>query len=284
MKCINKIMKTTKKTLKSCVSLLKIKRIVPILKVTDENKMLTGKVALITGGSGGIGLAIAKSFLESGCKVIICGTNNDKLKKCCQELGDNSAYMQFNLNDVKTFNEKVEQASNVFGHIDILVNSAGMHISRKNLDFLNIKESEYDDIMNLNLKGTYFFCQSVSQYMIKNKIKGHILFISSQSALEPSWSPYRLSKNGINSVIKGLAQKLLPYEIIVNGIGPGPTATSMQQYVEGGSIYTDQNPIERYTMPEEVASYAKLLVSDLGNTIIGDTIYMSGGSGIIDIK
>jgi len=102
--------------------------------------------------------------------------------------------------------------------------------------------------------------------------------------LEPAWSPYRLSKWGIKGLISGLAQQLLPYGIIVNGIGPGPTATSMQPYNDGDSIYTNQNPINRYTMPDEIAVYAEMLVSDLGNTIIGDTIYMSGGRGIIEIN
>ena len=138
--------------------------------------------------------------------------------------------------------------------------------------------------MDLNLKSTYFFIQEIAKYMISSKIKGHILIISSQSALEPAWSPYRLSKWGIKGITSGIAQKLLPYGIIVNAIGPGPTATSMQDYREGDNIYTTGNTIERYTMPDEIAEYAKLLVSELGNTIIGDTIYMSGGRGIIEIR
>ena len=118
--------------------------------------------------------------------------------------------------------------------------------------------------------------------MIPRKINGHILIISSQSALEPSWSPYRLSKRGIEGIIEGMAQRLIEHQIVVNGLGPGPTATTMQDDLIDGSIYTADNPIGRYTMPEEVAEFAKMLVSDLGNTIIGQTLYMSGGRGIID--
>ncbi len=138
--------------------------------------------------------------------------------------------------------------------------------------------------MNLNLKGTYFMCQEIGKYMINKKIKGHILIISSQSALEVPWSPYRLSKWSIRGLTQGIAQKLLPYGIVVNAIAPGPTATSMQSYENGDSIYTEENSIERYTMPSEVAMYARMLVSDLGNTIIGDTLYMSGGRGIIETR
>ena len=79
-------------------------------------------------------------------------------------------------------------------------------------------------------------------------------------------------------------KELLKYGIIVNAIAPGPTATNMQNYNQGDSIETNQNKIERYTMPEEISEFALLLVSDLGNTIIGDTIYMTGGRGIIDIR
>lgn len=158
------------------------------------------------------------------------------------------------------------------------------HVDRDGLDFVNVTLDEYDTIMNINLKGTYFMCQTVAKYMIENKIKGHILIISSQSALEPSWSPYRLSKLGIDGITKGMAQRLLEHGIIVNAIGPGPTNTSMQKNYREGNLYTPLNPIKRFTTPEEIAQIAKILVSDLGNTIVGQTIYMSGGRGIVEIR
>lgn len=257
---------------------------VPICILKENDKLLEGKVALITGGTGGIGIAIAKTFLESGCKVIISGTSEEKLMNYSKELGSNCQYLKIDLNNVKEFKDKVIEASRIFGTIDILVNSAGIHTVRPNFDFFTITEEEYDSVMNLNLKGTYFLSQEIGNYMIENNIKGHILMISSQSALEPSWSPYRLSKCGIDGITKGIAQRLLSYGIIVNGIGPGPTATAMQSYVDGDNIYTDLNPIKRYTMPMEVAMYARMLVSDLGNTIVGDTLYMSGGRGIVEIR
>ena len=118
--------------------------------------------------------------------------------------------------------------------------------------------------------------------MIDNGIKGNILLVSSQKALEPSWSPYRLSKLGISGITKGIAQRLAPYGIVVNAIGPGPTATAMVDLGVNGSIYTNENVLKRYIMPEEVAEYALLLVSQLGKLIIGDTIYVTAGEGIIN--
>lgn len=261
----------------------KIKPIeVPIYKTVEKNTLLYNKVSLIIGGDGGIGFEIAKKFINSGCKVIIGGTNENKLKKCINELKGDSKYIVIDLYNVKELNEKINNAVKIFGHIDILVNCSGRHIQRPNLDFLSTTEDEYNKIMDLNLKGNYFVSQYFAKYLINAKINGHILFISSQSALEPSWSPYRLSKRGIEGITEGLGQQLLKYNIIVNGIGPGPTATQMQNYNEGSTIYTDDNPIKRYTMPEEVAEYALMLCSNLGNTIVGQTIYMSGGRGIIE--
>lgn len=278
------MIKKIKPIIKSFVLLFKRKNIIPMNNVLQPNELLKNKVALITGGSGGIGFAIAKRYISSGCKVIISGTSEKKLKMCQNQLGENSSYIVIDLTDVKQFQNKINDVVKIFGKIDILVNSAGIHTIRPDLEFINIKEQEYDDVMNLNLKGNYFLSQKVARYMIEKKIKGHILFISSQSALEPAWSPYRLSKWGVKGLINGMAQQLLKYGIIVNGIGPGPTATSMQLYNSNDTIYTDQNPICRYTMPEEIAIYAELLVSSLGDTIVGDTIYMSGGRGIIELR
>ncbi|WP_455665410.1 SDR family NAD(P)-dependent oxidoreductase [Phocaeicola sp.] len=263
------------------LSLAHQKKIVFIPKLIEEKDLLKSKVALITGGSGGIGFAIAESFIKSGCRVIITGTNIEKLKDCCLKLGSHSRYLQLELNKVETFKTKVREASHFFGSIDILVNSAGV-FSTKNI-FINVEENEYDNIMSINLRGTYFITQTIANYMIDKQIKGHILMVSSQSALEPAWSPYRLSKCALNGITKGIAQQLLTHGIIVNGIGPGPTATAMQDYEEGDSIFSTGNSVGRYTMPEELAIYAKYLVSDMGNMIIGDTLYLSGGRGIIDI-
>ena len=183
-----------------------------------------------------------------------------------------------------SFESKLGEIINIWGRLDIFVSSTGVHVDRDGLDFVNVTLDEYDTIMNINLKGTYFMCQTVAKYMIENKIKGHILIISSQSALEPSWSPYRLSKLGIDGITKGMAQRLLEHGIIVNAIGPGPTNTSMQKNYREGNLYTPLNPIKRFTTPEEIAQIAKILVSDLGNTIVGQTIYMSGGRGIVEIR
>lgn len=261
----------------------KIKPIeVPIYKYIKKQNELNERVAIITGGDGGIGFEIAKSFIEAGAKVIIIGRNETKLNKCCNELGKDSRYIVLDLNNLAEVKEKFNTAINLFGKIDILVNSAGIHIARKNLDFLNITRKEFENILNINLESTYFISQIFAKYLIKNKLSGNILFISSSRGNEPVWSPYQVSKNCIISLTEGLGKQLIKYNIVVNGIAPGPTATKLIDYKEGDSIYSDETDNFRLTMPTEVAELAVNLVSGIGHTIIGQTIYMSGGRGIID--
>lgn len=257
----------------------------PIIIMPSSGSELKDKVVLISGGTGGIGLEIARNFLLSGAKVIITGTNERKFEKIKSEISnDKLKFIVLDYKEPSSFESKLGEIINIWGRLDIFVSSTGVHVDRDGLDFVNVTLDEYDTIMNINLKSTYFMCQTVAKYMIENKIKGHILIISSQSALEPSWSPYRLSKLGIDGITKGMAQRLLEHGIIVNAIGPGPTNTSMQKNYREGNLYTPLNPIKRFTTPEEIAQIAKILVSDLGNTIVGQTIYMSGGRGIVEIR
>jgi 3-oxoacyl-[acyl-carrier protein] reductase len=241
-------------------------------------------VALITGGSGGIGMAIAARFLAAGAKVIIAGTNDEKLARCCAQLGseENVKSVKMDARNVSEYASMVEKVLNLFpeSRIDILVNSAGV-VNKGG--FFEISEEEYDRVMDINVKGVFFACQAVSRYMIDNKIKGHILNISSSSALRPAWTPYQMSKWSIRGFTQGLADTLLPYGIIVNAIGPGQTATGMLDMEDNESIYNGSNPCGRYATPEEIANLALFMVGQTGDLIIGETFYMTGGSGSISM-
>ncbi len=179
--------------------------------------------------------------------------------------------------------EKVKTAAAMFpeNRIDILVNSAGV-VSHS--DFLDMSEQEYDSIMDINAKGTFFMSQAAAKYMIENRIKGHILNVTSSSALRPAWTPYQMSKWAVRGLTLGTADKLLPYGIVVNAIAPGPTATPMLgKNGEDDNIYQPNTPAKRYAMPSEIAALATFMVSDMGEMIVGDTFYMTGGSGTITL-
>lgn len=269
--------------IKNTIRFFKSKEMVPIYQPIDGQYLLAGKTALITGGSGGIGFALAKAFLQQGCEVIIAGTKEEKLASCCDKLGGGKAdYLVIDVRETKLMPEKVVHAANKFStkKIDILVNSAGV-VSHS--DFLHMTEQEYDSIMDTNAKGTYFISQAVGKHMIEKNIKGHILNVTSSSALRPAWTPYQMSKWAVRGFTLGLADVLLPYGIVVNAIAPGPVATPMLGKHEGDSIYNETSPSSRYAMPEEIAQLAVFMVSDMGNLIVGDTFYMTGGSGTITL-
>lgn len=276
-----------KKLIKKILKLLRGKEKVPIPKPVNVQRLLEGRVALITGGSGGIGFAIAKAFLDSGCKVIIAGTNENKLKKCVEQLAgeeykDYCEYIVLNVLDIKSMPYKVKCAAQKFpeNRIDILINSAGINGL---LDYEHMTEDEYDTIMDVNVKGTYFMSQAVSQFMREKDIHGHILNISSSSALRPASTPYCLSKWAVRGMTLGMADILLPYGIVVNAIAPGPVATSMLGKREGDSIDNPDTISGRFAMPSEIASLAVFMVSDLGDLIVGDTYYITGGSGLLSL-
>ena len=273
-----------KKQIKKCIKIFKAEKIRPIIVPTDSSRILDGKIALISGGTGGIGFAIAKKFLDSGAKIILLGRREDKLKKSVQEfeIDENVKYIAADTSDVQNLEQRVQKAASLFdeNRIDILVNAAGM-IGKS--DFLNTDEAEYDSIMDVNAKGTFFLTQATAKDMISKKIKGHILNISSSSALRPAWGPYHMSKWAVRGFTIGAADVLLPYGIVVNAIGPGPTATKMLEKEEGDSIYSSTNPSGRYATPEEIASLALFMVSGAGDMIVGDTYYMTGGSGITSL-
>jgi 3-oxoacyl-[acyl-carrier protein] reductase len=144
----------------------------------------------------------------------------------------------------------------------------------------NADSSTYDNVLNTNLKGSFFLSQMVGKYMKENQIKGNILNIASSSSLRPAISAYTLSKWGMRGLTLGLAKSLAPYGITVNGIAPGPTATPMLKS-DNNDITNNRIPLGRFVMPEEIANMAVFLVSGFGRSIIGDIVYMTGGAGVV---
>lgn len=256
------------------------KEYMPISHPVSNSKEFEGKVALISGGSGGIGLSIAKSLKESGCIVIIAGTNENKLELLRRETGFDTIVM--NYSEPETFDNVVEDVVTRHGKLDVFISSAGVHT--ENVDFWSMNIREFDRVMDVNLKGTFFACQSVGRYMKNNRIKGSILLVSSSRGSEPAWSPYGISKWGLKGLTEGLGKMFISYGINVNSIAPGSTATGLIGFKEGDSINSNENGMGRLILPEEVATLAKLLVSDAGKMIDGEVVHIAAGRGTFDIR
>lgn len=258
-----------------------------IISQLGFTNLLSGKTALITGGSSGIGYEIAKAMLTADASVVITGRNKEKLKAVCHELERyvrNDNCINFNVLDISN----VESISSSFQNIqsllnnrqiDILVNNAGTNGNGSG-DFGETTSEDFNLIIDTNLRGTYFLSQIVAKYMVRKNIEGNILNIASSSSLRPANSPYILSKWGLRALTLGMAKTLIKYGITVNGIAPGPTATPMLNRTSD-DINFPQNPSKRLSTPEEIANMSVILTSSLGKNIVGDIIYMTGGAGVV---
>ncbi len=279
-------MANLKHAIKQGIVALKAKNIQPVMQTVGDDCLLKGKTALVVGGSGGIGKAVAKAFLKNGANVVIAGTRRAKVDKVVLELGEKCAGVVVDLAEPETFSRVIDEAVAFCGPIDILVNSAGVHTEDVSMGgFLDFSVEEYDRILDINLRGVYFMVQSVAKRMISDKVSnGHILIVSSSAGNEPAWSPYRVSKWGLKGITEGMASALVPYGIVVNAIAPGSTATPLLGVEEGDSISAEDNRLGRFAMPEEIAEFAVMLASPMGDMVVGDTLYVSGGRGVCDIR
>lgn len=263
----------------------------PIIKVQvteiAHSNLLKNRCALITGGTSGIGFAIAAAYLKAGCNIVITGRSQERIDEAKKKLSiiddklsiigiklDNTQVDTFEETFMK-FLEKVEEKG--ISYVDILVNNAGVNYK----GMPNVIEEEYDKVLDTNLKGVFFLSQMFGKYLVKNKIQGNILNVASASSLRPADSAYTVSKWGVRGLTLGLAKSLAKYGITVNGIAPGPTATPMMIHEKTDDMYLDRLPLGRYIMPEEVSNMAVMLVSNMGKSIMGDIVYMTGGAGVL---
>ena len=273
-----------KKKVERTIMLLKKKNFVSIPEVVNDKVLLEDKVAMVIGGTGGIGRAITTELIHSNCKVIGCGSSVESLRKMQSALPEAKKlkYFLFDLKNTKEYSQKIQGAIEIFGKIDILIFSAGVHSEK--FKYFDMTEEEYERVMQINLKAPFFLCQSFANDLINEKRTGHICLISSSRGAEPAYTPYGISKWALNGMTKGIAQELIKYGIVVNAVAPGSAATPLIGVTTEDSIATDENSCGRLVHPYEVANIVKLLVSDAGNMIVGETVHISGGRGIFDIR
>lgn len=251
--------------------------------MTIPSLSLEGKVAIVTGGSRGIGRVIALGFAEAGANVVVCSRTLTDLEKVAEEieaLGRRSLAVETNIAVKSEVDNLVEKTLEKFGTIDILVNNAAMNIMRP---LTELREDGWDKVMNVGLKGYYLCSQAVAKVMIE-KNSGNIINISSGAAVKaaPMLGAYSISKAGVVMLTQLLATDLARYNIRVNAIGPGMVKTGFSQPMWGNpdmlKVMESQIPLGRLAEPEEIMAVALFLASDASSYITGQTIYVDGGS------
>lgn len=242
--------------------------------------MLNNKVAIITGGTRGIGYAIAKKFLENNAKVIIFGSRKESVDKAITSLKElDSSYEVSgyypNLTKESELKEVFDKINDKYGHIDILINNAGISSKTKIDDYT---EEEFDKISNLNIKSVYT-CSKVSIPYLKES-HGVILNTSSMVSIygQPSGVMYPASKFAVNGITKSLARELAPYGIRVNAVAPGITNTDMVKSLPKELIepLIKTIPLGRIGEPEDIANAFLFLASDMASYISGVILSVDG--------
>ena len=245
--------------------------------------MLEGKIAVVTGGTRGIGYAIVKKFLENGAKVIIFGSKEESVNKAIEELKkENSSYI---VDGAWPKLESLESVQNIFddivskyGKIDILVNNAGISAMDQ---IYNYSEEEFDKIMDLNVKSVFNCSRAVVSYMKENG-GGVILNTSSMVSIygQPSGCGYPASKFAVNGLTKSLARELGKDNIRVNAVAPGVTLTDMMKNVPESVIepIIKGIPLGRIGTPEDIANAFLFLASDMASYITGVVLSVDGAA------
>ncbi len=243
---------------------------------------LVGKVALVTGAAGGIGKAIAMAFGAAGARVFLNGTSEEKLKVLLAEMqaeGIEAAYKAIDIKGSGAPQELVEAVVNTMGSIDILVNSAGINRPQNSVD---VTEENWDAILDINLKATFFASQAAAKFMITQG-GGKIINISSQAGFValPFRAAYCSSKGAVNQLTRTLALEWAKHNILVNAVAPTfvltPFTEGMFKNKDFLKYVLDSIPLGRLAESEEVAYAALFLASDLSNIITGHILTVDGG-------
>lgn len=243
--------------------------------------MLEGKVALITGGTRGIGLETVRVFKENKAEVILFGSKEESVNKAIEELKSEGHIVDGyypNLNNYDEVKNTIEEIVKKYGHIDILVNNAGISANKKIED---TTAEDFAKIMDLNVSAVFNMSKAVIPYMKDNK-GGVILNTSSMVSIygQPSGVGYPASKFAVNGITKSLARELAPFNIRVNAVAPGVTNTDMIKNLPPEQLepIVKTIPMGRIGEPRDIANAFLFLASDMASYVTGNVLSVDGAA------
>jgi gluconate 5-dehydrogenase len=249
------------------------------------NKMfdLNGRVALVIGGHGGIGKAVALGLVDAGADVAVASRNIEALKSVVKEIeakGKRSLAVAVDVTDEKKVNTMVDQVLKTFPRIDILVNAAGLAI-RKPADTFPV--DEWQKVMDINTRGTFLCCQAVGRVMLKQK-GGRIINISSvrgRYGLPSGYAAYCPSKGAVDTLTRTLACELAKSNVLVNAVAPTIVETDLTKDALADPAYAkqmrDRIPMGKWALPEDIVGPTIFFASDASSFVTGQILYIDGG-------
>ncbi|MFO0995515.1 MAG: SDR family oxidoreductase [Alphaproteobacteria bacterium] len=247
---------------------------------------LAGKVAVITGGARGIGLAYAQRFVKDGARVVIGDRLDKEGEAAAAALGSGVAlYRHCDVTDKAQVDALMDSAVKAFGRLDVAIANAGVS---HDAAFLDVTEADFDRVMAINVKGTFLTGQAAARRMIQCGNGGVIINITSVNAVvvQHESIAYPASKAAVQLLTRVMAISLADHGIRVVAIGPGPTKTPMEAKVMADPvkrrIRESRTALRRLAEPEEIAAVAAFLASDDASYITGQTIYVEGGRLILN--
>ncbi|HXM88542.1 MAG TPA: glucose 1-dehydrogenase [Candidatus Acidoferrales bacterium] len=245
---------------------------------------LSGEVAVVTGGNGGIGRGIALGFAEAGAAVAILARNDEKNRAVVDELakaGVPAIAVSLDVTRRDQLAPAMEEVERKLGPISILVNNAGIAIMRSALKF---SAEDWDRVIETNLNSCFFLSQIAARSMVTRK-HGKIINIASEYSLfgSPAVIPYAASKGALVQTTKSMAIELAPHNVQVNALVPGWIETDMTAPAQSGPMFDEiimRTPAGRFGKPEEMAGAAIFLASPASDFVTGSTVYVDGGYAI----
>lgn len=255
------------------------------MSVSPESFSLSGKVALVTGGSRGIGKAIAIGLAKFGADIAVTSRKLPDLEEVAKEikrLGRRSMAVATHVGRMDEINNLVPQVKDKLGRIDILVNNAATNPTMD--PAMDIEERAWDSIMNLNLKGLFFLSQAVARLM-KEQGEGKIINVASVAGITPGILPvYSISKAGVIMATKVMAQQWAQHNIRVNAIAPGLTKTRFSEALWSNlavlQAAMERTPLRRVAEPDEMVGAVIFLASDASSYVTGHVLVVDGGTAI----